>query len=570
MGAVGKTVHSDLLLSKDVFMIRLTFIFFSILFSLNVLAQTAPADYQQAYQKGERALRDKKYDLAREYFAPLTSARYQNELVPYSHYFMALACLKSDRLAESRTYLRQLESRYPNWPKIADARYLYANVLLEEDQFTAGVDALKRLPEARMKQDIESLEAYYLAQCTNLSTLRQLHTKYPNDAIIAENLVALIQRNSTNKADLDLAARLTTRFSLKPRTAPTGPNIPVVTAPKGKKSAYTIAVLFPFRMNELNSANNQFVVDLYEGIRLAVKKLQSEGITVNVLAYEVDNTAESMQKVFGDPQFQQSDVLIGPLYPVTYELATTWAAERNIPIVNPISTNSSLLENQTYLVQPSVESQARLLFQFSQRFTPKSTYIAYGNTRQDSLLAATYAQVAKTNGVQVLGMKRGRSESLAAELKGKKPGHILAAFTGSGEGPGVISWNRSTNLGVPLLVPYEAFNTNTSPASTFSGSNVYFFDSMFSSDTDPAVLDFRQKYMTQINTLPSSYAYLGYDTMLFFGRMLGKYGSDFTKGLKSQPYKDGYTLGGFDYRQSTDNQNFNVLKFSNYQFIQVK
>ena len=165
-------------------MFRIICLFLGISFTLPTIAQTIPDDYQQAYQKGERALRDKKYELAREYFAPLTSSRYQNELVPYSHYFMALASLKSNKIAESRSYLRQLEARYPKWNKLDDARYLYANILFEEKQYIPAVDALKRLPDSKITEDARTMQNYYLSQCTDLSTLKQLNNKYSTDPLL--------------------------------------------------------------------------------------------------------------------------------------------------------------------------------------------------------------------------------------------------------------------------------------------------------------------------------------------------------------------------------------------------
>ncbi|PKK34948.1 hypothetical protein BWI96_19715 [Siphonobacter sp. SORGH_AS_0500] len=554
-------------------MCRTIILFLGIFFTLTSIAQTIPEEYQQAYQKGERAIREKKYEQAREYFAPLTSSRYQNELVPYSHYFMALASLKSNKLAESRSYLRQLETRYPKWNKIDEARYLYANILFEEKQYIPAVDALKRLPDSRITEDARTMENYYLSQCTDISTLKQLNAKYSTDPVIAENLVYLIRKRSSSKADLDLADKLINRFSIKPKAIEKAitEKKPTVNVPaKGKKQSYNVAVLFPFRLNELGTSNNsnQFIIDLYDGIQMAVKKLQKESVTINIQAYEVDNSEASMKRLIGNEPFQQTDLLIGPLYPISYEIASAWAAERNIPIVNPISTNSSLLKNLTYLTQPSTESQAKALLQFANRFTPKTTYITYGSSRQDSLLAVTYASLAKENGFKILGLKRGLSETITTDLKGQKPGHILALYQNSG--PSVMSWYNKSTLPSPLLVSYQSFNMATASAYTFKGPQVYFFDSMYANDAEPVTLEFRQQYLNTYNLFPSTYAYLGYDTMLFFGRMLGKFGSDFTKGAHSQAYTNGYTLGGFDYRQSNDNQNFTILKFSNYQFIPVK
>lgn len=553
-------------------MLKHTFLF--LLTIAGAFAQTAPETYRKSYDAGVKAVQEKRYEEARQLFTPLTLSSYQNDLVPYSHYFLALADLRLKRLADSRAILRQLEARYPAWSRLSDARLLYANILLEEEQYQTGVDALKRLTDSRLSADIQNMEAFYLAKCASLPVLRQLQVKYPADETIAQALVSLVYRTSTNKTDLDLAARLSERFRFKAQPVATAPVVNTPRKPAGpsvKKASYTIGVLFPFKWNDATGVTGaSFTTSLYEGMRMAVKKLQTENTTVNLVAYDVDNTAESMTRLVNNTPFQQLDLLVGPLYPQSYEIAAAWAAEKGIPIVNPLSTSSTLGQNSTYLAQPSVETQSKALLKFAGRFTPKSVAIAYGTSRQDSLLATTYAQLAKDQGYQVVSLRRSLTDNLMSDLNLKKPGHFLAVFSTPGSASAVMSWFSKSTAGCPVLLPFESYNTVTTSPSIFAGQKVFLFDSMYPDDKQASVVDFRQKYMTRTKQFPSTYAYLGYDTMLFFGRLLGKYGTDISKGLTAQAYRDGYTLGGFDYRQSNDNQNFTILQYSNYQFTPVR
>lgn len=553
-------------------MLKHTFLF--LLTIGGAFAQTAPETYRKSYDAGLKAIQEKRYEEARQQFTPLTLSSYQNDLVPYSHYFLALADLRTNKLADSRAVLRQLEARYPSWNKLSDARLLYANILLEEEQYQTGIDALKRLTESRLGGEIREMEAYYLGRCTSLPVLRQLQVKYPADEIVAQSLVNLIYRTSTNKTDLDLAARLTEKFKLKPQAVVT---VPVANTPRRnpspgvKKTSYNVGVLFPFKWNDASGVTGaSYTTSLYEGMRMAVKKLQTENTTINLVAYDVDNTAESMTRLVNNGPFQQLDLLIGPLYPQSYEVAAAWAAEKGIPIVNPLSTSSTLGQNNTYLAQPSVETQAKALLKFAGRFIPKTVAIAYGTSRQDSLLATTYAQLAKDQGYQVVSLRRSLTDNGMSDLNLKKPGHFLAVFSTPGAASAAMSWFSKSTAGCPILLPYESFNMVTTSPSVFAGQKVYLFDSLYPDDKQATAVDFRQKYMNRTKQFPSTYAYLGYDTVLFFGRLLGKYGTDISKGLTAQAYRDGYTLGGFDYRQSHDNQNFTVLQYSNYQFTPVR
>ena len=87
----------------------------------------------------------------------------------------------------------------------------------------------------------------------------------------------------------------------------------------------------------------------------------------------------------------------------------------------------------------------------------------------------------------------------------------------------------------------------------------------------PEVDAFQKIYLQKYNTIPSVYAFQGYDLMLFWGRMLGKYGiNKLSQGLSLKRYNDGgYTLSGFDYRNGQDNRVIPLVTYLNYRFVPV-
>jgi hypothetical protein len=87
----------------------------------------------------------------------------------------------------------------------------------------------------------------------------------------------------------------------------------------------------------------------------------------------------------------------------------------------------------------------------------------------------------------------------------------------------------------------------------------------------PEVDVFRKDYLAKYGIIPSYYAFHGYDLALFWGRILGRNGSDIRKGLNSrESYKDIYNLSGFNYIKSQDNQVLPVTTFQNYKFVLAK
>lgn len=561
--------------------------------------QKTAAEYNASYQNARNLLKAGEFEKARLAFGPLTQQRYTYPQAPFAHYFYALASLKTDRIAEAKGILRQLLDRFPTFEKADEARYLLADVLFHDEDYASALDALKQIDDPALRADANTLEDYHLRRAKNLPVLKGLYLTYPDDRLIAYALVDLIQRTSTEKADLELSDRLTNRYGIRqggssqPSTATGQPTATTTTTPTSSprkpgspKSFYNVGVLFPFQVSDLDERDRpvrstQFALDLYNGMRLAVKRLQSEGTIINLFAYDVENNARQMADLVKNGPFQQMDLLVGPLYAEPYRVAQAWATEQNVPLINPISTNRRLVEStpNVYLAQPSLDRQAEEAAQFArQKFGPAPAVVFYGIDRNDSLLAAAYAAQLKTLNVPVLALQRnsmGSGETVTAaadQWEGKRVGHVFVASSQKGSGPAFLTALGRNRLGnVPTLLLAEGFERSTLSASQFGGREVYLIDPNFADDEKPDVQEFQKTYLARYNVPPSSFAYWGYDTMLFFGRMLGKNGPAGLKDAVRRPgARNGYTLGGFTYADTNDNGSVPIVTYENFKFVPVK
>lgn len=575
--------------------------FFLVFVSSSLQAQKTVAEYEASYRNALALIKAKDFEKARLILGPLTQARYTNARAPYAHYFYALSLLKTTRPTEAKNVLRQLVERFPTWEKVDEAHYLMANACFDDEDYQAAIESLRTIDDPALRPDANALEDYYLRRNLSLPVLKGLYVTFPDDRLVALSLIDLIQRTSTEKADLELSDRLTNRYGIRsaPSTAPTATSStstaptttaspPPSTAPKstGPKGVYNVGVLFPFQVDELDERNRpvrntQFALDLYNGIRLAVKRLQSEGTLINLFAYDIENDSGLMQSLVQNRPFQQLDLLVGPLYAEPYKVAAAWSSANSVPLVNPLSTNRRLIEGapNQFLVQPSPEQQAVGAAQFAKsRFGTAPAVVFYGPDRIDSLMAAAYVDQLKVQKMEVLALKRnalGSAETVAATagaLEGKRLGHIFVASSQKGSGTAFLSALGKNRLGsVPTMLLGEAFALDNVSASTFSGREVFLLDPTFADPEKPEVQTFSKTYFNAYNTPPSTYAHWGYDTMLFYGRMLGKNGvAGLRTGLDRQPYRDGYTLTGFDYVNANENRAVTILTYDNYRFVSVK
>lgn len=543
------------------------------------LAQTDNAE--RRLQVAVRFIQQKEYVKAKAELRPLTENGRTGGVVPYAHYYHALADFNLKRFSETRLMLKQLSDRFPDWKKMDDVHYLMGAAYFESGQYEEGIESLNRIGDPAMKPDVSKLQTYYFSLITDLNRLKMMQKEFPSNRELALALIDQIQRTSTSPADLELSDRLTNRFGVPGIARPVSTESTTGSANKPEKNRnkgyYNVAVLFPFRVNEINpdrnARANQYALDLYNGMRMAKLKLQSEGITVNLFAYDVDNDVSKMTALINNPSFAQNDLLIGPLYAEPNRLATEFAAQNNIALINPISTSSELVANQpqAFLAAPSLNQQAVKTVFFARTLsTLRKAAVYYGNTRKDSTLAILYQNELKRIGYALTDFRKVTSadaETIRLS-EANKPGHIFLVSSDETVGPKLLRTLTQRTIDVPVIATASAFNFDKDPLTVFSKPNLYLIYPEFVDSQRPESTDFGEQYLEQRNMIPSTYAYQGYDMLLFFGRALARNRGQLNNRsqLKTVP-EEGYMLSGYDYTAGNENQVVPIVKFDGTRFV---
>ncbi|GAB3171291.1 ABC transporter substrate-binding protein [Telluribacter humicola] len=539
---------------------------------------------EKKYREAVSYFKQGRYEQAMSRFSPLTTQT-NSAYGPYSHYYYALAAYRLKKYNDGYLMLRQLLSRYPNWEKTDDAYYLMGALNMAMGNYDKGLENLQLINDPALNKDVQGLKQQYLAQIKDLNLLKNLQRQYPTDKEVAVALVRLIQKTSTDRADLELSDRLTNRFggdvatvSNTPPSRTPGPK----TTRNWDKGFYNVAVMLPFRLEEYQSSrrsrSNQFAYDYYQGMLLARKQLKDEGILINLQSYDISNEEAAMRDLVNNNQFRQSDLLIGPLYPKTYEIASQFATDQDVVLFNPLSTDGSLLSNSnnTYLARPSVEYQMKQAAQLASRLNPRLlAAIYYGGSAKDSAMAAAYAEEMKTRGGKVLEMVRINDQkdyidSRMSQFVNEQPTHIILASTDPQTGPALFSVLNSRKLNaVPVIATGTSFDFQKSRPHNYGG-RLYLIETDYIDLFKEGVRNFRLSYYEQTETLPSVYSYLGYDQMLFLGRMMAQYKDRLAEGLKRRQQEEGYLLSGFDFTKSRENQIPPILRHEGSRWVPVR
>ena len=541
---------------------------------------SAERDYQNAmtlYKSG-------RFEAALVAFAPLTDRRFNNSYTPFAHYFYALSATKLSRPTDSRLMLKQLIERFPNWKNIDEAYYLLADACFKGNRHEEALEYLELIGDANIKKDAENIKRLYVNQLSDLNRLKSIQREHPSDRAIGLALVDLIQKTSNDKADLALSDALTNRFGVA--TAPGTAPGPTTSAPirrpasNWQKGYFNVAVLFPFRLKNLDPAarnrSNQFALDMYEGIKLAKAKLQTENTIISLFSYDVGANPDDIIGVVNNSNFDQTDLIIGPLYNEASKVASLHAEENKIFMVHPTGMNTELILNHpnSFLLKPTFETQAAkgLAFASTLNVTNKKIAIYYGASKRDSTLAAAYQNTAKVAGYQIIDFRKTREklDSTATISAYNKPAHVFVASSDDSDGQKILTMMTRKRVDAPTLITASAFDFQRTSSSFFSGKEIYLLDLDYINTSRQAVRDFQANYMAKRNMIPSVYAMAGYDLMLFYGRMLQRYKDRLKMGMALKKYEDDYLLSGFDYTKTNENQVVPIVKFEDYHFVPVR
>ena len=549
-------------------------LFILLLISHVIVAQQATLserEYALKYKKAVQLYAAQQYFEAQSELTPLTNRKYSNSMVPYAHFYHALCTFKQNKFFETRIVLGQLFERFPDWDKIDEAYFLYANAALTDNYIDEGMQYLNRISGTALKTDIENMLYYHFSKVTDRTLLKQLNQKFPNNAIIAQLLVDNIQKSRTvSKEDLEISDRLTNKFNL-------GVNQAVSKKTNSKretKGVVNIAVLLPFRLNDFDPSKsnraNQYIYDMYVGMKLAKGKLEAEQINVNLLTFDIDRDASLISTLVENNQFSQVDLLIGPLYPEANKIANNFAKSNDVLQLHPLSNNRQLItdEKNTFLAAPSFETQSAKGLEYMKSQTiGRTVAIYYGNTRKDSTFAYAYRDEAIKAGVEVVMIKKfTNAEDIDTR---RRASHIFVSGSEESFGGKVINALDKKKVTSPIIATSSAFDFDVSSLNIFNRELLLIQLDYINRDKDE-VKNFRSTYFNEQNSTPSYYSYWGYDMLLFYARMLNNGKNQLRSSLNAIEYTQGYTLDGFDYTNgANENQIVPIIKYQNGKFIEV-
>jgi len=543
-------------------------------------------DLKNQYKKARELFAKGDYAKSMDAFKPLVVYDAKNPSPEYASYYYALSAYRMGFFSVAKDMFLQMRKLYPAWDQMSEVNYFLGKIYFDQREYFQALLILKDIQQEFFFADVTAMKRNYLPQVGDVETLRMLYEEYPEDKEVAHALAGAIARQPYLEQDVNLMDVICGKFGfLREEFAS-------AEAPASKmKDRYTVSLLFPFLSSTLDPSpvkkKNQFVLDLYEGIKLAKDTLAGQGIHVDVLAYDTERNSETLKKLLESDELKATDLLVGPLFQEEVKPVQEFSMNNKINVINPVSNNSDFLGQNSFalLSQPCHETiGTKSAAWVAEKVRKKTCMVYYGETVKDSVMAFSFIKQAIALGVQVVYTEEIHKETMGKiistlasptefdefknpiqfKLKVDSIGSIFVASDNPLIYSKVISSVETRGDSIRIIGNESWLKDTSIDLGIYERLGICLAAPTFSSSLNPNFIEFRRRYILKHGSFPSTYdnyAKIGFEFMIFVGKALHQYGVYFQQGLSNAGSIPGFLSEGYNYTNSRDNQLVPFVQF---------
>lgn len=321
-------------------------------------------------------------------------------------------------------------------------------------------------------------------------------------------------------------------------------------------------------------------IQFYEGFIMAVDSIStSKGVCIDLNVYDITTDTASVNDALNDTWLANADLIVGPFHVKPFEQLSKFAVAHNIPIVNPVTNRSSLINDMPTAIKtkPSEEAQMESLRQLlAKNYADAKVFVVnmYEEPTTDIYKIEDIAKSVTGSEVVHVNMLQHEEHYILRDEFSNEMENVVIVYADdkalAAEAVNVI--NRYTDEFDVTLITLPKWGRYDGLFDDYLVKmKTVFFDDIFIDyndlDVQHFVCDFRSRYVTE----PTDYAFIGFDTGWYFLNALKQFGREFP-----------YNLGGFEsrtlstkYRFTTDyfngqeNTYWNIYQYINYEKVLI-
>lgn len=325
------------------------------------------------------------------------------------------------------------------------------------------------------------------------------------------------------------------------------------------KPSYSVALLLPFYLNLFEKANDttyrqgeelteqlydkaQYAIEFYQGFKIALDSLVEQGLNIKLYTFDTQNDSAVVSKILKDTILKKVDLIVGPMYLQSFMMVADFAKLHEINIVSPVRLSNKILLGNNYVSK--VITSEPILNRFLGRYAFDSLrndhlILAYPDhveerKRAESIKSEYYdllsksSDTAQNNAIKELLLKREKISEIQAKLVPNRLNTIVVPTTNQAFMTQLLTtlyMLEDFEIKVVGLAEWENFDNIE--VEYLNKLDVHLVVSEFIDREAISIKKFEKTYYEQTNSLPTNFAFLGFDVAYYYLGLLKDFGTNF-------------------------------------------
>ena len=355
------------------------------------------------------------------------------------------------------------------------------------------------------------------------------------------------------------------------------------------KATHSIALLLPFYLNTINPQTAErkdinkavLAIDYYQGFKLALDSLSARGDNFKLSVWDSREQEVQLINLARAKSVQVNDLIVGPLFPESIKTFNEFYTPENKLQVSPLAASTPNQNTNPGLVtiNSTIDQHGWKIADYINRnYKPSAVNLVLINTRKsdDEKFAAPIRKYLKSlskNGFVI--NERPNSISLETALSSTKTNLII--LTSDEKAFVLPTVDRLYKLsqagmkidlfGHPNWIKAQFLDVEKMQALNTKITASYFIDYK-----SAQVKSFTTRYRREYGLDPSEFAFQGFDTGYYFGKLLSDYGDEYASHITIEEYQGLHNKFHFkkDEKSGFTNTEVMMLKYSGFELQLIK
>lgn len=325
-------------------------------------------------------------------------------------------------------------------------------------------------------------------------------------------------------------------------------------------------------------------ISFYEGARIALDVLEKEGFNVDCYVYDVgENDVNEVNEALNSSEMKDMDLIVPLVFRNNYKIVADFAKQHRIPVVNPMSSDMSILQNNyTFKIQPSDAAEVETIVRYIRaNHSDDNIVVIHDNSPSLKPTVDYYEQLFSKSSMMWTIMDYTKySSKLTSKLSTTKKNIVISLFNKNDHNSLDVTVKKllsvlssKKNASITLFGDYSWCEIPTLNLELLEKFDFHFTLSYLNDYTNTNFVEFVKKFREHFKTEPDKfYAALGYDIMMYFVQSLIENGEGFMENPKLTDVSKmvhPYYFERPDETRGYQNKRTTVYKLDNYKIKSI-